>query len=330
MKLQPLHQLTILLLSSLLLNACSWLNNVGEHNATYQLQFSHQHGISDAAVTHTAKVLENRLGEILSKKRFAVTPQANRQISVQLMGIDDPEAYELLLTTKGELGFYKALQKDSSFAQLLAAADAEVLKKVDAYQPISTLWQEDPTWTRGAVLGLVEVNDTAALNKYLNMPEVQAVLLPGWKLLYSKEVVARSSIYDSALLKGDKFVKIHGIECTSTISNCQAEITQQHLTSTKQDFDYNQQVVISLKFNAEGAAKFAKMTAESVNKPIAIVINQQVYSAPIVMEAITGGNCQITGDFTPLAANILSHTLMSERLPQALKIVDKQVVKREK
>ena len=62
--------------------------------------------------------------------------------------------------------------------------------------------------------------------------------------------------------------------------------------------DPEKQLVILLKFTASGAKRFSQATAEHVMKPIAILVDGNVVSAPVVREKISGGKAQISGSFT--------------------------------
>lgn len=66
---------------------------------------------------------------------------------------------------------------------------------------------------------------------------------------------------------------------------------------------------VSLRFNSEGAQLFAKLTQENVGKRFAIMLDGKVQSAPVIREAITGGNAQITGSFSEQEARNLSSVL---------------------
>ena len=86
------------------------------------------------------------------------------------------------------------------------------------------------------------------------------------------------------------------------------------------------QPIASFRFNAHGARRFAHLTADNVGRPFAIVINDRVFSAPVIREPITGGSGQISGNFTLEEANTVAMLLRSGALPGRLSVVDQQVV----
>jgi preprotein translocase subunit SecD len=85
--------------------------------------------------------------------------------------------------------------------------------------------------------------------------------------------------------------------------------------------------IASFRFNAHGARRFARLTAENVGRPFAIVINDRVFSAPVIREPITGGSGQISGNFTLQEANSVAMLLRSGALPGRLSVVDQEIVK---
>ncbi|WP_068075939.1 protein translocase subunit SecD [Novosphingobium lentum] len=100
-------------------------------------------------------------------------------------------------------------------------------------------------------------------------------------------------------------------------------------TLTNAQQSNNQQTnepVVSITFNNEGGAKFAKLTTANVNKPFAIILDGKVLSAPNINEPIIGGTAQISGSFTAQSANQLAISLRSGALPVDLKVVEERTV----
>lgn len=89
--------------------------------------------------------------------------------------------------------------------------------------------------------------------------------------------------------------------------------------------DFNEPYV-SLDFNAQGARLFDQITAENVKKRLAIVLDNNVYSAPVIQERISGGKAQISGSFTTEEASDLSIVLRAGALPAPVKIIQNVTV----
>ena len=104
-------------------------------------------------------------------------------------------------------------------------------------------------------------------------------------------------------------------------------VSGEDLVDAQGTFDsQNREPVISFRFNTAGAKAFARVSTESVGKPFAIVLDNKVLSAPVIREPITGGNGQISGDFTTESANNLALLLRSGALPATMKIVEERTV----
>jgi preprotein translocase subunit SecD len=99
------------------------------------------------------------------------------------------------------------------------------------------------------------------------------------------------------------------------------------LTDAQPGFDQRtNEPIVSFKFNTSGSRKFAQATTENVGQPFAIVLDNEVISAPVIREPITGGSGQISGNFTVQAANELALLLRAGALPAPLTIVEERTV----
>jgi len=83
---------------------------------------------------------------------------------------------------------------------------------------------------------------------------------------------------------------------------------------------------VSIKFNAQGAADFDRITNENVRKRLAIVLDGVVHSAPVIQERISGGQAQITGNFTMDEARDLAIVLRAGALPAPVNILEERTV----
>jgi preprotein translocase subunit SecD len=104
--------------------------------------------------------------------------------------------------------------------------------------------------------------------------------------------------------------RLGGIKGDS-LTNAQQTVNQQ-----------NNEAVVSITFDQQGGAKFAKLTTDNVNRPFAIILDGKVLSAPNINEPILGGSAQISGNFTVESANQLAISLRSGALPVDLKVVE--------
>ena len=102
-------------------------------------------------------------------------------------------------------------------------------------------------------------------------------------------------------------------------------VTGEHLTDANASFSDGQPVV-SFKFDSFGGKKFAEATSQHVNERLAIVLDNEVISAPNINGPITGGSGIITGNFTTESANELATLLRSGALPAPLEVLEERTV----
>ncbi len=104
-------------------------------------------------------------------------------------------------------------------------------------------------------------------------------------------------------------------------------VSGEDLIDAQPGFDQrSNEPVVTFRFNANGARRFAAATTQNVGKPFAIVLDNKVISAPRINEPITGGSGQISGQFTVESANNLAILLRAGALPAPLTIVEERTV----
>ncbi|PZX65810.1 protein translocase subunit SecDF [Hydrotalea sandarakina] len=167
------------------------------------------------------------------------------------------------------------------------------------------------------VIAMIQVKDTSTFNKYMRMDIVKSKFPPNLVFMYGKPDNAGNDP------KAKNFLNLYAIK---TLDNGQAELEGEHVTNARQDNDERGRVVISMSMDNVGTNIWAKMTARNIDKPIAIVLDNFVYSAPNVNDAITTGNSQISGNYTVKEAQDLAEILTSGKLTAPAKIVQEQIV----
>ena len=103
-------------------------------------------------------------------------------------------------------------------------------------------------------------------------------------------------------------------------------ITGEHLSRASSAFDEFGNPVVSISYDSRGTRKFADLTRENVGKRMAIVLDGEVYSAPVLREPILGGSAQISGSFSVTEANDLATVLRAGALPAPINIVEERTV----
>lgn len=102
-------------------------------------------------------------------------------------------------------------------------------------------------------------------------------------------------------------------------------VSGEHLIDAQATFQDGQPVV-SFRFDTSGAKRFGKVTTDNVNRPFAIVLDNEVISAPVIREPILGGTGIISGNFTVASANDLALLLRAGALPAPLTVLEERSV----
>ncbi|MBL3553329.1 protein translocase subunit SecD [Rhodovulum sulfidophilum] len=103
-------------------------------------------------------------------------------------------------------------------------------------------------------------------------------------------------------------------------------VSGEELTDSQPAFDQNGEPSVTFRFNPSGARKFGQYTAEHVGSPFAIVLDDEVISAPVIREAIPSGSGQITGNFTVEESTQLAVLLRAGALPAELTFLEERTI----
>ena len=189
---------------------------------------------------------------------------------------------------------------------------AEALKKQN---PLFSVFQ--PVQGQGlSTVGYAMARDTADVNKVIYSEIARQVLPSDLKLLWS----AKPADFDT---KGQVY-ELHAIKVTEPSGR--APLEGDVITSAKDGFSQYGQPNVSMQMNSDGARRWAQLTKMNINRAIAIVLDNSVYSAPRVNGEISGGNSEISGNFTIEDTKDLANTLNSGKMPAPTRIVQEEVV----
>lgn len=167
-----------------------------------------------------------------------------------------------------------------------------------------------------SIIGIAEKRHSKKVLEILNSPSVKRNFRNDIKFLIGENPYADKNATAASV----------GIYAVKTYNKDEAKLEGEHVTDARFDFDQKGTPMISLSMDEEGASKWAKLTRDNIGKPIAIALDDYVYTAPNVNQEITGGNSQITGSFTPGEGTALANILKTGKLPAPAKIVQEQVV----
>jgi len=117
-------------------------------------------------------------------------------------------------------------------------------------------------------------------------------------------------------------------QSTESASFKLTNLTGADLSSARVGFDQQKsgKPLIQLQFSKEGGEKFEKITSENIGKPLAIILDNEVVSAPVIQETISGGQAAISGDFSLEEAKKLALQLNAGALPVSINLVEERTV----
>jgi SecD/SecF fusion protein len=317
--------------------------------------------LANTTVGETYKRLKQRID-----KSGVVQPNvsldANRDlILVELPGIDNPERARKMLTSAAKLEFWDTYRvTDPGVGQALIDADSKLkgilagdstVAKVDSVlvyppgpdgKPDSTKPQikvPNPAsqgagpllslmnfagQQGGAVLAYANKNKMEQINKYLNLPEIKSMFPQDLMFRWSQKPIEDKGIEGVTVVGQYELYAIKKYRGSD-----QPRLDGSVVTNASEQPDPSGEVTVSLAMNNDGAKAWADMTKAAYdggNREVAILLDDEVVSAPRVINPITGGNTQITGNFTIDEAKDLANVLEVGKLPATARIVQESQI----
>ena len=260
------------------------------------------------------------------------------RILVELPGVKDHERVKRLLQSTAQLEFWETtnvqeLQLFLSNVNTIVTAEKEVespsifdadslsldsldLPDTGAGNPFFELMGVQ--YAFGARLGVVSEEDTAKVNALMSRADIRALLtgdLRNTKFLWSAKPL---------VVEGEEV----GLEYVAIKSNRDdaPQLGGDVIVDANSQIDPTGSVNVSMRMNAEGAKKWKKLTENNIDRQVAIVLDNYVYSFPTVNDVIPNGSSSISGNFTVEEAEDLSNILKAGKLPAPAKIIQSEIV----
>ena len=308
---------------------------------------------AESAVANSFNVLRNRIDRFGVTQPSIQKLGNTGRILVELPGVKEPERVRKLLQGTASLEFWPTFTYDEMASYLdeanarlaeVLSIDAPAIAEEAAAEATDAVAQElqaqnaadeaslaaarkanplfavlSPSGMRGnACIGFAAAADTAQINKYLRMPEIEAIFPAEFRPMWS--------VQPSEYMQSDNIYELIAIKSTSR--DGKAPLDGGSVTDAHVDYDQRRggNPGVSMTMNAEGANVWARLTKENIGRQVAIVLDGTVYSYPTVQTEITGGSSSITGHFTIDEATDLTNVLKSGKLPAPATIVQEQVV----
>lgn len=335
-------------------------------NATDEQVIAHIQGKANAAMAQTYEVLRTRIDKFGVAQPSISLDENKGIITVELAGASDPERVRKYLQSTANLQFWEVYTMNDGIMQngfvnadkaleaylygttatpdsnvvipdsLGGTAKADSLKK--AADSIALASRKNPLFNvlrpvgpsqnggYSAFIGYAAIKDTGKVNQYLSIPAVRNNFPGNVKFLWGKQERDDNG-------KASEILTLYAIKMIPGKEGAQLEGGA--IEDARQEFDQTtNEVLVTMDMNDAGARLWSTMTERNIGKPIAIVLDDIVYTAPNVNQKIDGGRSRITmgaGNAKNRAlvveeAQDIANILKSGKVEAAAKIVQEQVV----
>jgi len=330
--------------------------NTNQNKLTYDASdaavISYLHDQASAAMQQTYQVINQRINQFGVAQPSISLDQNRAIINVELAGATDPDRVRNYLQSTANLQFWDLyLLSDQEFARDFGNADKAVQNYLNGVKADSTAadstakkdttrsaLNENALFTvlhpmidrngqpmNSSAIAVSKIRDTSRINTWLSLPVIRNNFPQDLKFLWGKppvdengKVGSQVELYAIKTIPGQEKARLEGGE----------------IERADQDFDPTTgAVIVQMTMKKQGTKVWADMTTKAAptHRPIAIVLDDIVYSAPTVDEPITGGSSQIrmggsNNQTTVQEAKDLANILNSGKLSAPARIVSDQVV----
>lgn len=290
----------------------------------------------NAAVENSNKVVRSRIDRFgVAQPNIQILRGKGQigQIMVEMPGIKEPERVRKLLQGSANLEFWEtytlgetmssltaldkrlagADAKDSAAADSTKAKAAKAKSAAEQHPLFSKLIMMQGMQPTNCVVGYAIAKDTAAINAMVNSEAAKSILPADLKLAWG--------VKNASGMKANVF-ELYALRANNGQPSMQGDV----IAAAKDEFDQNHRPIVSMTMTTSGARDWATLTKKNLKKCVAIVLDGYVYSAPVVQNEITGGNSQISGNFTTDDTRDLANVLRSGKMPAPTKIVQEETV----
>ena len=317
---------------------------------------------TSSAIDRSYQILRTRIDRFGVAQPNIQKLEGSGRILVELPGIKDPKRVRKLLQGTAQLEFWETY-KFNEIAQYLDEANARIAELEKAGKPETaeeaeeesdvallnqmsaedslkkaqekareTFMENNPLYVilspsyyqnnagqlvpaETARVGMAMVKDTANVNRMLKLTSsiFPRNLKFAWCVKPNKSTTGNVEYIDLVALKANRDNK--------------CSLGGEVVTEARQDYDQNGRVEVTLQMNTEGAKAWKRLTGDNIGRQVAIVLDNYVYSYPVVNDEIPGGRSQISGgDMTVEEAQDLANILKAGKLPAPARILEENVV----
>lgn len=316
----------------------------------------------DGAFERAFRIIQTRVDKFGVANPNLQRLSGTNRIQVELPGVDNPDRVRKLLSGAAKLEFCEVYTMQEIAPSFDGLAGILLQMDIDAKSKATTGAKKDTTATAtaakadtsknslsaqlsgGGAKGDSTKKDSASLaqrqnNAFSNLfiPTGYGVAVRTKDVARVKEVMDRSDV--RALFPANASY-VFDIKPRANGTNVNEEIVDMYfvkdlgkaplegdvVTNASQDYDDSGKPAVEMQMNAEGARKWKALTGANIGRPIAIILDNYVYSAPNVNGEISGGRSSIAGNFTVEEAQDLANVLKAGKLPAPTNIISEDVV----
>lgn len=280
--------------------------NISENGGHYRITFTQPYidEIQRSAIEQAIGTIRNRLDQFgLSEP--SVTQQGKDNILVQLPGIktiEDEQRVRDLIAKPAHLRMM-AVDEERN-ARVSVMNDLEAQKYNDVILPFNNSEIQDLETKLNILKEKFKILSLSSENDFAKLKELE------------EEILQLSTLLQEQKARPNQLILLKAIPI----------LNGSMLTDAKATFDQNGQPVVSFSLDSRGAKIFADFSASNIGKRMAIVLDDKVYSAPVIRERIGGGSGQISGGFSVMEASDLAIALKSGALPAPMEVLEKRSV----
>lgn len=250
----------------------------------------------------------------------------NGQILLELPGVKEPERVTELLKSSANLEFYEVYNYNEIMGDLQRFAAAYAQQ--DTVNHLNVIELLGGAQRAGSpIVGMVAPSNKNLVDSVMNTELAKRTLPSDLTLMWSVKQ-AEFPVTDA---NGNVVKKDNGEDKTVGYWELialkgDAVLEGDAVTSASSEYDNMQGNMVNMKMSDRGAQEWATITRNNIGRPIAIVLDDHVYSFPNVNNEITGGSSQITGQFSPEEANDLANVLKSGKMSAKVNVVSNNVI----
>ena len=248
------------------------------------------------------------------------------QILLELPGVKEPERVTDLLKSSANLEFFEVYNYNEILPDLAAFAEAYAAQ--DTVNHTNVIELLGGRQREGSpVIGLVAPANQALVDSILNSPLAKTKLPSDFTAVWEVKPVEIPVLdaQGNPIKKNEKEYRTTPYWQLIALKG-EAALEGDVVTSATSEYDNMRGNTVNMRMDDKGSREWATLTRNNIGRPIAIVLDNRVYSYPNVNNEITGGSSEITGNFTPEEANDLANVLKSGKMSAQVKVVSNNVI----